>query len=123
MTQLALASNRQGPLSCRVEGMPLLQVMLAAGDTFRAAAAEQLQGWAERSRCQLVARADDRQKPDSLLRVALDRVSCCGLAVSAPYLLAMRQSNSRNAAKTAQRPFSQLRPVQHVRHICAACLC
>ena len=48
--------------------------MLAAGDTFRAAAAEQLQGWAQRSSSQLVARADDRQKPDSLLRVALDRV-------------------------------------------------
>lgn len=54
--------------------------MLAAGDTFRAAAAEQLQGWAQRSKSQLVARADDRQKPDSLLRVALDRV-CPALPV------------------------------------------
>ena len=55
----------------------LVQVLLAAGDTFRAAAAEQLQGWAERSGAQMIARADDRQKPAALLSAALDKVEVC----------------------------------------------
>jgi fused signal recognition particle receptor len=34
------------------------RVLLAAGDTFRAAAAEQLEGWAKRSGCDVVSRAE-----------------------------------------------------------------
>lgn len=76
----------QGPmLSSRQRGCAgrlmhaRMQVLLAAGDTFRAAAAEQLQGWAERSGAQLIARADAQQKPASLLSAALDRVRALGI--------------------------------------------
>ena len=81
------------------------QVMLAAGDTFRAAAAEQLQGWAQRSSSQLVARADDRQKPDALLRVALDQVptrllqlpACSGVLLHAAGAVGASWQPSRQA--------------------------
>lgn len=61
-----------GKLAHKLQGEGA-KVLLAAGDTFRAAAAEQLQGWAERSGAQLIARADAQQKPASLLSAALDR--------------------------------------------------
>jgi fused signal recognition particle receptor len=51
-------------------------VLLAAGDTFRAAAAEQLAGWAARAGAQLEAASSERQRPDALLYAAVDRVCC-----------------------------------------------
>ncbi|KAK9800915.1 hypothetical protein WJX73_010599 [Symbiochloris irregularis] len=60
-----------GKLAHKLQGEGA-KVLLAAGDTYRAAAAEQLQGWAERSGSQLIARADQQQKPASLLAAALD---------------------------------------------------
>ena len=52
-------------LSC--SGRPGGQVMLAAGDTFRAAAAEQLKTWADRSGTQFYGPSRDKQRPDSLM--------------------------------------------------------
>jgi SRP54-type protein, GTPase domain len=61
------------------------QVILAAGDTFRAAAEEQLATWAERSGADLVGKRSEKQRPDALLYEAVDRgakedadVSCTG---------------------------------------------
>jgi SRP54-type protein, GTPase domain len=56
----------------------LLQVLLAAGDTFRAAAAEQLQTWAERAGAEFFGPQRDKQRPDALLYQARtpDRCSC-----------------------------------------------
>jgi signal recognition particle GTPase len=51
------------------------QVLLVAGDTFRAAAAEQLAGWAERSKAELAAATSQKQRPDALMYSAIDRVS------------------------------------------------
>ena len=51
-----------------------VQVLLAAGDTFRAAAAEQLAGWAQRAGAQLEAAASEKQRPDALLYAAVDKV-------------------------------------------------
>jgi len=51
------------------------QVLLVAGDTFRAAAAEQLAGWAERSNAQMAAANSQKQRPDALMYSAIDRVS------------------------------------------------
>ena len=45
----------------------MFQVLLAAGDTFRAAAAEQLQTWAERSGAEFFGPQRDNQRPDALL--------------------------------------------------------
>ena len=45
----------------------MLQVLLAAGDTFRAAAAEQLQTWAERAGAEFFGPQRDNQRPDALL--------------------------------------------------------
>ena len=45
-----------------------------AGDTFRAAAAEQLAGWAERSRAEMAAATSPKQRPDALMYSAIDRV-------------------------------------------------
>jgi fused signal recognition particle receptor len=50
-------------------------VLLVAGDTFRAAAAEQLSGWAERSNSALMAASSEKQRPDSLMYAAVERVS------------------------------------------------
>ena len=50
------------------------QVLLVAGDTFRAAAAEQLAGWAERSRAEMAAATSPKQRPDALMYSAIDRV-------------------------------------------------
>lgn len=43
------------------------QVLLAAGDTFRAAAAEQLQEWASRAGAEVYAPRDDNHRPEALL--------------------------------------------------------
>ena len=43
------------------------QVLLAAGDTFRAAAAEQLQTWAERSGASFYGPKRERHRPDALM--------------------------------------------------------
>ena len=54
--------------------------MLVAGDTFRAAAAEQLAEWASRSGAALVAAQSPKQKPYGLLSQAMDqarRSYCC----------------------------------------------
>lgn len=51
-----------------------VQVLLVAGDTFRAAAAEQLAGWAERSKAELAAATSPKQRPDALMYSAIDRV-------------------------------------------------
>lgn len=45
-----------------------------AGDTFRAAAAEQLAGWAERSKSELMAASSPKQRPDSLMYAAVEQV-------------------------------------------------
>ena len=50
------------------------QVLLAAGDTFRAAAAEQLAGWAERAGAAIATASSARQRPDALLYSAVERV-------------------------------------------------
>ncbi|KAK9809919.1 hypothetical protein WJX72_001739 [[Myrmecia] bisecta] len=49
------------------------KVLLAAGDTFRAAAAEQLAEWAERSGSQIVVAKNNKQRPDSLMYETVDR--------------------------------------------------
>ncbi len=43
------------------------QVLLAAGDTFRAAAAEQLQTWADRAGADFYGPKRERHRPDALL--------------------------------------------------------
>ena len=53
------------------------QVLLAAGDTFRAAAAEQLAGWAERAGAAIATASSARQRPDALLYSAVERVRAC----------------------------------------------
>ncbi len=42
-------------------------MLLAAGDTFRAAAAEQLQTWAERSGASFYGPKSEKTRPDALL--------------------------------------------------------
>ncbi|KAL4423881.1 hypothetical protein ABPG75_001182 [Micractinium tetrahymenae] len=48
------------------------QVVLGAGDTFRAAAAEQLEEWARRSGAEIVRAANDKARPDTVLFQAVD---------------------------------------------------
>ena len=48
-------------------------MLLAAGDTFRAAAAEQLEQWAQRSGAGFHAAAGEKQRPDSVLYQAVQR--------------------------------------------------
>ena len=55
--------------------MMTLQVLLAAGDTFRAAAAEQLQLWAGRSGVEVHAATRDKARPDNVLYEAVDKAS------------------------------------------------
>lgn len=52
-----------------------LQVLLAAGDTFRAAAAEQLQLWADRSGVAVHTATRGNARPDNVLYEAVGRVS------------------------------------------------
>lgn len=67
----ALGSAPPGKFKqCRV----VRQVLLAAGDTFRAAAAEQLAGWAERAGAAIATASSARQRPDALLYSAVERV-------------------------------------------------
>lgn len=47
-------------------------VVLAAGDTFRAAAAEQLEEWARRAGAQIVRADSDKVRPDTVLYQAVD---------------------------------------------------
>lgn len=54
-------SERVKHITCTV------QVLLAAGDTFRAAAAEQLQTWAERAGADFFGPKTEKQRPDALL--------------------------------------------------------
>ena len=58
--------------------MTLLQVLLAAGDTFRAAAAEQLQQWAVRSQVEVNAARTGKARPDNVLYEAVDKVCPVG---------------------------------------------
>jgi len=46
-------------------------VMLAAGDTFRAAAGEQLDQWAKRSNAEIVLAEDEKTRPDTVLYKAV----------------------------------------------------
>ena len=48
-------------------------VLLAAGDTFRAAAAEQLEEWARRSNAEMVRAEQETTRPDTVLYQAVDR--------------------------------------------------
>lgn len=48
--------------------------MLVAADTFRAAAADQLQGWADRSGASLERPNSSKQRPDGVINMALDKV-------------------------------------------------
>lgn len=47
-------------------------VVLAAGDTFRAAAAEQLEEWAQRSQAQIIRAPNEKTRPDTVLYQAVD---------------------------------------------------
>jgi fused signal recognition particle receptor len=55
-------------------------VLLAAGDTYRAAAAEQLAGWAERAGCELV-RGAEGSDPGAVAFEAIARASAAGTDV------------------------------------------
>lgn len=48
-------------------------VLLAAGDTFRAAAAEQLAEWANRTQSELVKAENEKTRPDTVLYKAVDK--------------------------------------------------
>ena len=50
-------------------------MLLAAGDTFRAAAAEQLQLWAGRSGVAVHAATREKARPDNVLYEAVSKVS------------------------------------------------
>lgn len=52
-----------------IQEIHLFQVLLAAGDTFRAAASEQLEIWAERTQSEIVVADDDKVKAPSGLFV------------------------------------------------------
>ena len=54
--------------------MPGMQVLLGAGDTFRAAAAEQLQLWADRSGVDVHTVEGKNVRPDNVLYQTVDRV-------------------------------------------------
>ena len=79
-------------LSTEVLGV-IFQVLLVAGDTFRAAAAEQLAGWAERSKAQLLSANNLKQRPDSLMYSAVDQVcQCLSFLCCRPMLSSARES-------------------------------
>ncbi len=67
-------SKAQGYLHMHHTAACCEQVLLVAGDTFRAAAAEQLAGWAERSSAQLISATSPKQRPDSLMYSAVEQV-------------------------------------------------
>ena len=71
--------NIEGALSLQVcsseRRCGWVQVILAAGDTFRAAAAEQLSEWATRSGATLVSSQKEKARPDNVLWTAVDQVS------------------------------------------------
>ncbi len=69
-------------------------VVLAAGDTFRAAAAEQLQQWADRTGADIV-RADEGADPGSVVHDALGRASARGADIVLADT-AGRRANSTN---------------------------
>ena len=48
-------------------GVVVVQVVLAAGDTFRAAAAEQLEEWVRRSDADIVRAENDKTRPGTVL--------------------------------------------------------
>jgi fused signal recognition particle receptor len=53
-------------------------VLLAAGDTFRAAAAEQLEEWARRANAEMVRADNEKTRPDTVLYKAVDRAVAVG---------------------------------------------
>jgi fused signal recognition particle receptor len=55
-------------------------VLLAAADTFRAAAADQLESWAQRAECDLV-RADEGADPGAVVHDALHRAASKGISL------------------------------------------
>jgi fused signal recognition particle receptor len=70
-----------------------LPVLLAAGDTFRAAAADQLETWATRVGCDLV-RADEGADPGAVVHDALHRAASKGI----PLVLADTAGRLHNKA-------------------------
>lgn len=56
-------------------------VVLAAGDTFRAAAAEQLEEWARRSKAEIIRAPDEKTRPDTVLYKAVDTAVANGADV------------------------------------------
>ena len=54
-------------------------VMLAAGDTFRAAAGEQLEQWAKRSSAEIVLAEDEKTRPDTVLYKAVESAMTKGI--------------------------------------------
>ena len=68
-------------------------VLLAAGDTFRAAAADQLETWAQRAGCDLV-RADEGADPGAVVHDALHRAASKGI----PLVLADTAGRLHNKA-------------------------
>jgi fused signal recognition particle receptor len=55
------------------------RVLLAAGDTFRAAAAEQLEEWARHSTAELVRADSEKVRPDTVLYQAVDQAVRSGV--------------------------------------------
>ncbi|XP_065633562.1 cell division protein FtsY homolog, chloroplastic [Quercus suber] len=53
--------------------LKIFQILMAAGDTFRAAASDQLEIWAERTGCEIVVAEKDKAKASSVLSQAVKR--------------------------------------------------
>jgi fused signal recognition particle receptor len=82
-----------------------LPVLLAAGDTFRAAAADQLETWATRVGCDIV-RADEGADPGAVVHDALHRAASKGI----PLVLADTAGRLHNKANLLE----ELRKVRRV---------
>ncbi|KEH18962.1 signal recognition particle protein [Medicago truncatula] len=58
------------------------QILLAAGDTFRAAASDQLEIWAERTGCEIVVAESEKSKASAVLSQAVKRRKRARLYIS-----------------------------------------
>ncbi|XP_058214849.1 cell division protein FtsY homolog, chloroplastic isoform X1 [Rhododendron vialii] len=57
------------------------KILMAAGDTFRAAASDQLEIWAERTGCEIVVAEKEKAKASSVISQAVKRGKQCGFDV------------------------------------------
>ena len=78
--------------------MRVVQVLLAAGDTFRAAAAEQLQLWAGRSGVAVHAATREKARPDNVLYEAVSKVSSGDPVTSAQHTAWQRSTGFKSSA-------------------------